>query len=88
MVRGHPNLCQCSVDMTLSRFKTATDLVCLTAPEAAKLLGSTVSSIRQARLDSEKAGHRRPPAGWEKAIAELARERAGELVKLAEELER
>ena len=27
------------------------------------------------------------PAGWEKAIAKLARERGGELVKLAEELE-
>ena len=87
MIRGHIILCQCSVDMTLPRFKTATDLVCLTAPEAAKLLGSTVSSIRQARLGTEKAGHRRPPQGWQKAIAKLARERAGELVKLAEELE-
>jgi len=28
-----------------------------------------------------------PPAGWEKAIAKLARERAEELLKLAEELE-
>ncbi len=34
------------------------------------------------------AGYRQPPAGWEKAIAKLARERVGELVKLAEELER
>ena len=88
MIRGHSAPCQYSVDtVTLPRFKMATDLVCLTAPEAAKLLGSTVSSVRQARLGTEKAGHRRPPAGWEQAIAKLARERAGELVKLAEELE-
>ncbi len=33
------------------------------------------------------AGYRQPPAGWERAIAKLARKRAGELVKLAEGLE-
>ena len=43
--------------------------------------------IRQARLDPASSSYRRPPAGWESAIAKLARERAGELVKLAEELE-
>jgi len=36
-------------------------------------------------LDSPE--HRPPPENWEKAIAKLARERAGELLKLAEELE-
>ena len=63
------------------------DLLGLTAPEAAKLLGSTSQSVRQARLDTGKAGHRRPPAGWERRIASLARERAAELVELADELE-
>jgi len=42
---------------------------------------------RGARLDPEGSSFRRPPDGWEKAIAKLARERAGELAKLAEELE-
>ena len=73
--------------MVSPRFKKATDLLCLSAPEVAELLGSTPQSIRQARLDSKKAGHRQPPAGWEAKLAKLARERAGELVKLAEELE-
>ena len=73
--------------MTSPQFRRATDLLGLTAPEAAKLLGSTVQSIRQARLDTGKAGHRSPPPGWERAIAELAHERAAELVKLAKELE-
>ena len=73
--------------MTSPQFKRATDLLGLTAPEAAKLLGSTPQSIRQARLGSEKNGHRRPPRGWEKAIVKLARERAAELMELADELE-
>jgi hypothetical protein len=38
-------------------------------------------------MDPSSANYRRPPDGWEKAIAKLARERAGELLGLAEELE-
>ena len=43
--------------------------------------------IRQARLDPTTSSYRSPPEGWEKAIAKLARERAGELLKLADELD-
>ena len=50
-------------------------------------VGRVPQTIRRARLDPETRGYRPPPTGWEKAIANLARERAGELVKLAEELE-
>ena len=73
--------------MVSPRFKRATDLLCLASPEAAKLLGSTPQSIRQARLDSDRAGHRTPPVGWEKKLAKLARKRAAELVRLADELD-
>ena len=70
-------------------FIQATDRLvkCHSHRDVSDVLGIDVQRIRQARLGTEKAGHRRPPAGWERAIARLARERAGELVKLAEELE-
>ena len=37
-------------------------------------------------MNLSKPNHRPPPAGWEKPLAKLARKRAAELVKLAEEL--
>ena len=73
--------------MVSPRFKRATDLLCLTSPEAARLLDSTAQSVRQARLDSDKDGHRSPPSGWEKKLAKLARKRGAELFELADELE-
>ena len=45
-----------------------------------------MASTARARLDSSTDSYRRPPEGWESAVAKLARERAAELVKLAEEL--
>jgi len=71
-------------------FKTASDRVtgaCVTLDDIAGASGVSDSIIRRARLDPEGPSFRRPPAGWENAIAKLARERAGELVRLAEELE-
>ena len=70
-------------------FIQATDRLvnCHSHRDVSDVLGIDVQRIRQARLSTEKAGHRRPPKGWEPAVAKLARERAGELVKLAEELE-
>ena len=70
-------------------FQDATDrlMSCHSLRDVAKSAGVSYTLARQARLGSDKAGHRRPPTGWEKAIAKLARERAGKLVKLAEELE-
>ena len=49
--------------------------------------GGIRSTVRATRLPVGSSSHRNPPAGWEKAIAKLARERGGELVRLAEELE-
>ena len=55
--------------------------------EIADALGVSYSTVRATRLPAGSSSHRNPPAGWEKAMAQLARERGGELVKLAEELE-
>ena len=60
---------------------------CITLADIGAELGPVEQTIRRARLDPKTRGYRPPPAGWEKAIAKLARERAGELMKLAEELE-
>ena len=68
-------------------FKHVTDLLCLPSPELAELFNAKPQTIRQMRLDPTKAGYRRPPKGWEKKLATLARARGGELVKLAEKLE-
>ena len=70
-------------------FKTASDRVtgaCVTLDDIAVAAGVSDSIIRRARLDPKGPSFRRPPAGWQDAIAKLARERAGELVKLAAEL--
>ncbi len=61
---------------------------CRTLSDIAATVGVSDGLIRQARLDPETPSYRTPPQGWEQAIAKLARERAGELVKLAEELEK
>ena len=72
-------------------FKTASDRAtgaCITLDNIADASGVSDSLIRRARLDPKGPSFRRPPPGWEKAVAKLARERAGELVRLAKELER
>ncbi len=46
----------------------------------------SAQTIFQARLDPSKSGYRSPPGNWQAAIAKLARQRAAELLKLAEEL--
>ena len=70
-------------------FIQATDALtgCPTHPDIAKEAGVSVQTIRQARLAPDHPNNRPPPAGWEQAIANLARERAAELVELAETLE-
>jgi hypothetical protein len=69
-------------------FVTATDLLFgKTGPEElAEALGCAVTSIRQARVDEGKRGHRSPPPGWEAGIARLARQKAAQLQKLADRL--
>ena len=68
-------------------FREVTDLLCITATELSDLFGLQVQSIRQVRLDPSNPGYRAPPKDWETKLAPLCRERGGELVKIAEELE-
>ena len=59
----------------------------VTLIDIARETGMSDATIRRARLDPDTKSYRSPPQHWQQAIAKLARERAGELVKLAEELE-
>ena len=70
-------------------FKDASDRLtdCVTFSRLADTFGVAENTILRARMDRENPNARTAPPGWEKAIAKLARERAGELVKLTEELE-
>jgi len=71
-------------------FKIATDRLtdCVSHAEIAKAAGVSVQSIRQARVNQAGAGYRKPPEGWREIVARLARRRAKELTKLADEVER
>lgn len=64
-------------------FREAMDAVGVTAVELGRELGVPAQSIRQARLDPEAPGHRRPPKGWEAVLARLAREKCGDLKRVA-----
>ena len=55
--------------------------------EVAEARGVSYSTVRATRLPPDSPSHRNPPDGWERALARLARERAGNLSTLAEELE-
>jgi hypothetical protein len=70
-------------------FKDASDRLteCVTFARLAATLGVAENTILRARMDTESPNARSAPKGWEGAITKLARKRAGELVKLAEELE-
>jgi hypothetical protein len=68
-------------------FKTATDLLGLPAPELAEAFGLQPQTIRQMRLAPDAASYRSPPAGWQKVIVRLARERGRELDQLVKALE-
>ena len=70
-------------------FKTATDrLLGPTLRQLAEQLGIAYTSIRAARLPSDSVSRRSGPEGWERVIARIARRRARELDRLADELER
>ncbi|HYW07455.1 MAG TPA: hypothetical protein VE913_10885 [Longimicrobium sp.] len=70
-------------------FREATDRLIDTVSLAdlAKELGVSHGLLRQARLSTSASSYRSPPAGWEAAVAKLARERGGELLKLADDME-
>jgi hypothetical protein len=69
-------------------FREAVDVLAqkTTNDQIAAATGSSPFSIKQARLHDGSPGHRQPPAGWEQAIARLARERAAQLLALADRL--
>jgi len=70
-------------------FKTAADELGrpVTHQEMADECALSVRSIRQAMLEEGSEGYLPPPRFWRGDLAYLARERAAELVELADELE-
>jgi hypothetical protein len=61
---------------------------CVTDDEIAAATGVSTNTIRRTRADPSTRNYRPAPAGWQKALARLARERGKELAALAAELER
>lgn len=70
-------------------FKDATDELIdrVTLPEIASACGASVNAVERARMDPTSHSYRSAPPGWELAVARLARERGGSLLKLADEIE-
>ncbi len=71
-------------------FKEASDRAtgaCITLADIAAELGPAPQTVRRARMDPSSPNYRPAASGWEKVVAKLARERAGELLQRAEELE-
>lgn len=54
--------------------------------ELAKALGVSVASVRQARLGQAAKAHRSPPANWEQAVAQLAKQQIERKLDLLKEL--
>jgi hypothetical protein len=79
--------CQPAVYMPSPTFREATDELCLSGRELSKIFDIPVQSVKQARLDPRAKGYRSPPAGWERVLAKLAREKGEKLEWLAKELE-
>lgn len=67
-------------------FKEAVDRIGLPVSDVAAEFGVKPQSLRQMMLSSDKASYRRPHAGWELVLAEVARKRARELLTIADEL--
>lgn len=70
-------------------FNEATDQLtqCVSLADLARELRASYGLIRQARMDPTSPSYRRPPEGWEAAVAKLAGVRAAELLNLKRELE-
>jgi hypothetical protein len=71
-------------------YREATDRLFerITAEDLAAELGVSQNAIARARLDPATRGYRPPPTGWARGAARLAGERAAELLRLKQELER
>ena len=71
-------------------FTEATDRLTkgVSLADLARELNASYGLIRQARMDPASPSYRRPPAGWEEAVARLAEERAKALLELKQALSR
>jgi hypothetical protein len=70
-------------------FTEATDRLTkgLSLADLARELGASYGLIRQARMDPTSPSYRKPPEGWEAAVARLAASRAEALLALKSVLE-
>lgn len=70
-------------------FTEATDKLTkgLSLADLARELDASYGLIRQARMDLTSPSYRKPPEGWEAAVARLAAQRAEELLQLKRALE-
>jgi hypothetical protein len=70
-------------------FTEATDKLTkgVSLADLAEELRASYGLIRQARMDPASPSYRRPPEGWEIAVARLAEKRAAELLQLKVSLE-
>jgi hypothetical protein len=70
-------------------FRTAMDLLSTGVSEAslATAAGISAASVHQARLPADDPDHCDPPEEWERTLARLARERARDLLAIADELD-
>ncbi len=72
-------------------FRAATDAMLklgVSLRQLADGLGVPEARVYQARMNPAASGYRKPPQGWEKALAEVAKRRQGELSELLRELRR
>ncbi|MGH7573663.1 MAG: hypothetical protein ACREM1_00820 [Longimicrobiales bacterium] len=60
----------------------------ITLQEMAEALGVAHNTVRVARLDPASPSYRRPPAEWRRVLSRLAWGRGGDLMKIADQLER
>ena len=70
-------------------FRAATDRLLALGIDMAELAHACSvahNTIRRARLDPASPAYRPPPGGWEAIVAQMARDRAEELLRLAREL--
>jgi hypothetical protein len=69
-----------------AEFHAVTELLGMDARSLAEVLGVPVQSVRQMRADPDSTAYRPPPVGWERVIGKIARARALELLRVANEL--
>ena len=70
-------------------FRTATDKLCapVTHEDVARQLGISVQSVRQARMNGNSNGQRKPPDHWRDALITLTKNRISYFEWLIQQLE-